>query len=97
MGSTLQWFESYLRDRGQKVYINGDFSDLFDILEMGLVQGSSLSCLLFIIFVNDFYQSNKLYIDAFADDTNVVSKCKNLNTLANTKNKELEKILLVHV
>ena len=47
MGSTLQWFEAYLRGRGQKVYINGTLSDLFDILEMGLVQGSSLSCLLF--------------------------------------------------
>ena len=55
--NTLQWFESYLRGRGQKVDINGTFSDLFEILEMGLVQGSSLSCLLFIIYVNDFFQN----------------------------------------
>ena len=59
---------------------------------MGLVQGSSLSCLLFIIYVNDFFQSNTLFSVAFADDTNVASKCKNLNTLADTINKELEKI-----
>ena len=91
-GNTLQWFESYLRGRGQKVDINGTFSDLFEILEMGLVQGSSLSCLLFIIYVNDFFQSNKLFSVAFADDTNVASKCKNLKTLADTINKELEKI-----
>ena len=26
-GNTLQWFESYLRGRGQKVDINGTFSD----------------------------------------------------------------------
>ena len=88
----------YLRGRGQNVDINGTFSDLFKILEMGLVQGSSLSCLLFIIYANDFFQSNKLFIVAFADDTNVASKCKNLNTLADTINKELEKNnLLVHV
>jgi len=27
-GNTLQWFESYLRGRGQKVDINGTFSGL---------------------------------------------------------------------
>ena len=80
-----------LRGRGQKVDINGTFSDLVEILEMGLVQGSSLSCLLFIIYVNDFFQSNTLLSVAFADDTNVASKSKNLNTLADTINKELEK------
>ena len=76
-GNTLQWFESYLRGRGQKVYINGTFSE---ILEIGLVQGLSLSCLLFIIYVNDFFQSNILFSVAFADVTNVASKCKNSNT-----------------
>ena len=59
---------------------------------MGLVQGSSLSCLLFIICVNDFFKSNKLFNLAFADDTNVASKCKTLNTLADTINKEVEEI-----
>ena len=62
---------------------------------MGLVQG-----LLFIIYVNDFFQSikKKLFSVAFADDTNVASKWENLNTLADTINKELEKNnLLVHV
>ena len=29
---------------------------------------------------------NKLFRVAFADDTNVTSKCKDLNTLADTKN-----------
>ena len=97
MCTSLQWFESFLNDRGQKVDI-WYFSDLFEILEMGLVQGSSLSCLLFIIYVTDFFQSNKLFSVAFADDTNVASKCKNLNTLADTINKDLEKnYLLVHV
>jgi len=59
---------------------------------MGLVQGSSLSCLLFNIYADDFFQSNKLFCVAFADDTNVAPKCKNLSTLADTINKEFEKI-----
>ena len=61
---------------------------------MGLVQGSSLSCSLFIIFANDFFQSNKFFSVAFADGTNVASKCKSLSALADTKNKELEKKLV---
>ena len=36
-GKTLQWVESYFHGRGQKVDIDGT---LFEILEMGLVQGS---------------------------------------------------------
>jgi len=36
-GNTLQWLKSYLRSKGQKLYIDGTFSDLFEILEMGLV------------------------------------------------------------
>ena len=34
-GNTLQWFEFYFRGRGQKVDVNGTFSDLVEILEMG--------------------------------------------------------------
>ena len=49
----------YLSSKEQTVDINGTFSDLFEILEMGLFQGSSLSCLLFIIYVNYFFQTNK--------------------------------------
>ena len=58
---------------------------------MGLVQGSCLSCLLFIIFVNDFFKSNNLFNIAFADDTNVAAKNKNVNILTGTITRELEK------
>ena len=34
-GNRLQWYESHLHGRGQKVDINGTFSDFFEILEMG--------------------------------------------------------------
>ena len=36
--------------------------------------------------------SSKLFNVAFADEKNVASKCKNLNSLADTINKELEKV-----
>ena len=47
-GNTLQWLDSYLMGRGQKVDINGTFSDLFEILGLSLVQGSSLISILSI-------------------------------------------------
>ena len=95
-GNTLLWFESYLRGRGKKVDINGPFSDFFQILEMCLVQGSRIVyCLLAMWMI--FFHSNTLSSVAFANDTNVASKCKRLNTPADTINKESENNLLVHV
>ena len=91
-GNMLKWFESYLNDRKQKVDLNGNLTECYEILCMGLVQGSCLSCLLFIIFVNDFFKSNNLFNIAFADDTNVAAKNKNLNILTGTITRELEKI-----
>jgi len=64
---------------------------------MCLVHRSSLGCLLFNIYVNDFLHVNKHCSVASADDTNVASKCKNLNTLADTINKELEKITCLYM
>ena len=70
-GTLLKWFESYLTDRKQFVYHNGESSSLKSI-SCGVPQGSVLGPLLFLIYVNDIpNMSSKLIFYLFADDTNI--------------------------
>ena len=51
-GALLNWMIDYLKDRKQRVVINGQFLDLKDIL-CGVPLGSILGPLLFLIYLND--------------------------------------------
>ena len=65
----LKWFSSYLSERCQRVLINGQFSDWLKILA-GVPQGSVLSPLLFLMFINDITTVVKnCNVRLFADDT----------------------------
>ena len=59
-GSSLQWFKSYLYERKQYVYINGECSEL-KLISGGVPQGCVLGPLLFLIYINNLPNiSNKL-------------------------------------
>ena len=71
-GNLLNLFRSFLNDRQQRVVLNGQLSDWTPILE-GVLQGSILGPLHFLIYVNDLPDSLNSLIKLFADETSLFS------------------------
>ena len=90
---SLQWFSSYLRDRTQKVVIEGKLSDPLPVTS-GVPQGSILGPLLFIIFVNDLpiHTGNPDAMHIYADDTTQVAAGKTVTDVAVDLEQDLSKI-----
>ena len=80
-GIVNKWFQSYLRNRKQAVFVNNEWSN-FEPINCCVPQGSILGPLLFIIYINDFperYPNETTYL--FADDGNwIYSKKKSLTS-----------------
>ena len=71
-GNALNWLRSYLRDRKQYVTINGSNSTNRSIT-YGVPQGSILGPLLFIVYINDMPEIDKLVkFILYADDANII-------------------------
>jgi len=52
-GIPLKWFEGYISNRYQQVQINNIFSTTTLPINTGVLQGSILGPLLFLLYVND--------------------------------------------
>ena len=72
-GNILKWFESYLTNRTQFIMYDNIQSETRSI-KCGVLQGSILGPLLFIIYMNDICNvSEFLYtIIMYADDTSII-------------------------
>ena len=80
-GIVNKWFQSYLRNRKQAVFVNDKWS-YFEPINCDVPQGSILGPLLFIIYINDFPKcSPNVTTFLFADDANLIySKKKALTS-----------------
>ncbi len=90
-GKIHEWFSSYLTNRKQFTFANGEKSTLGQITK-GVPQGSVLGPILFTIYVNDMPNSTKLVPRLFADDTNVFNFGQNIPQLIDETNTELHQL-----
>ena len=68
--SVLNWFKSYLFDRRQLVVLPGATSN-GTFIHAGVLQGSILGPLLFLLYINDIVSEIGSNIRLFADDTSL--------------------------
>ena len=92
-GTLLNWFESYLKSRQQRVVIEGSCSSWKEV-KAGVPQRSVLGPLLFLIYINDIQQNIDSDCFLFADDTMLLEEVFSPQSVAHSLNKDLNYISL---
>ena len=77
-GELLSLLKNYLRNREQRVVLNGQTSEWKRIYS-GVLQGSVLGPLLFLIYINDLPNVTTSMCKIFADDTSLFSNVLDVN------------------
>ena len=88
-GIALDWFKSYMRNRKQRVKVGQFLSNNIKNIDLGVLQGSILGVILFLIYINDISQASSLFSVLFADDISSLGAKNNLYELELYLNAEL--------
>ena len=87
----LETLTDFLKDRKQRVVLNGQNSSLANI-EAGVPQGSILGPLLFLIYINDLPDNLSTNVKLFADDTSLFSVVHDIVTSSCDFNYDLSRV-----
>ena len=90
-GKLLRVLSDFLKDRKQRVILNGQFSSWTSV-NAGVPQGSILGPLLFLIYINDLTDGLSSNAKLFADDTSLFSVIHDVDASANELNNGLYQI-----
>ena len=91
--TSINWFNSYLSDREQRVMIGSTISDPIS-LKIGSPQGAILSPTIFIILISDMeLYCPEAQLCGYADDTSVTVQDKKLNTVKDKCESAVKKLL----
>ena len=87
----LRLIKCFLKNRKQKVALNGQTSSWTNVLA-GVPQGSILSPLFFLIYINDVSDDFSSNPKLFVDDAFIFSVIRDKNTSSKELNNDLRKI-----
>ena len=90
-GPLLKILTDFLKSRKQRVVLNGQHSSWTNVLA-GVLQGSILGPLLFLIYINDLSDGLECNPKLFADDTSLLATVHNIKKATNDLNNDLAKI-----
>ena len=88
-GHLYNWIKNFLSDRTVQTKVSNAYSSK-QTLEEGLPQGSSLSCTLFLIFINDLPDELKSEKTLYADDLTLWHTDTQVGTSAYLLNRDLK-------
>ena len=90
-GNLLETLTDFLKDRKQRVVLNGQNSSWANV-EAGIPQGSILGSLLFLIYINDLPDNLSTNVKLFADDTSLFSVVHDIATSSCDLNYDLNRV-----